>query len=173
MFGFSKSRKQIHPAAKMLYLLAMEQSRTPVLYTDYGVPDTMDGRFDCLLLHIYIIFHRIKGLDEYKRLSQDMFDYCFADMDQSLREAGIGDMGVPKRMKKMMLAFNGRMHVYDEAVRGSDDSALGQAILRNVYNGADDMAGQSKALAAYVLQQILALADQGDDAVMGGKLKFK
>ena len=102
--------------AEDLYAAALENTRSTIFYTDYGVPDNFDGRFDLLLLHIFLILNRLMGQKNYKNLSQALFDVTFKDMDQTLREMGVGDVGVPKHMKRMMEAFNGRMHAYQMAV---------------------------------------------------------
>ena len=128
---FNRLFKQKNTIAKDLYASALENTRLEVFYREYSVPDSFDGRFDLLLLHIFIILRRIKGQDNYDELSQDLFNVMFKDMDQTLREMGIGDVGIPKHMKKMMLAFNGRMHAYQEAV--SSAKALRGVVARNLY----------------------------------------
>ncbi len=127
---FTKLFKQNNPQAKDLYASALANTRKEIFYRDYGIPDTFDGRFDLLLLHIFIILRRIMGDDNYDELSQDLFDVMFKDMDQTLREMGIGDVGVPKHMKRMMKAFNGRMHAYQSTLV----EGLEVAIARNLYD---------------------------------------
>ncbi len=126
-----------------LYGCALLNIRDEVFYREYGVPDTLDGRFDLLLVHIFIILNQMMDEPDYKELSQELFDATFKDMDQTLREMGIGDMGVPKHMRRMMQAFNGRMHSYQYAIDPSklDDveieglvkTSLEDALRRNLY----------------------------------------
>lgn len=123
--------------AEDLYKEARLKTREPTFYTEYGVPDTFDGRFDLLLLHIFLDLHRLMGQESYARISQDLFDITFRDMDQTLREMGIGDMGVPKHMKRMMKAFNGRMHAYKDALEGEED--LKEVLRRNLYGTLDEI----------------------------------
>lgn len=129
-------QKQINTIAKGLYACALENTRQEIFYTQYQVADNIDGRFDLLLLHIFLILHPIMEQENYAEISQALFDITFKDMDQTLREVGVGDVGIPKHMKRMMLAFNGRMHVYKDAIGNSPD--LVKALARNIY-GIDDL----------------------------------
>lgn len=173
MFGLSKSTKDLRPEAKALYLAAMDQSRQPFLYADYDVPDTMNGRYDCLLVHIFVILNRLRDLENYQDLSQDLFDFCFADMDQALRETGVGDMGVNKRMKKMMSAFNGRMHAYLEALEQGDE-VFADAVARNVYGSvAEPNPKQVSTMSEYLMAEIENLKTVSDDAVLAAHNIFK
>ena len=140
---FNKLFKQESGEAKRLYACALDNTRKEIFYTRYKVPDSFDGRFDLLLLHIFIILQRIMEQDNYQELSQCIFDEMFKDMDQTLREMGIGDVGIPKHMKKMMKAFNGRMHNYQMAINpdvlteskfeGLSKVTLEESISRNLY----------------------------------------
>jgi len=136
MFGLFRAKNPYEQPAKDLYAAALGRVRDPLFYREYGVPDTIDGRFDLLLMHIFIMIDRAK--DEGSAgalLSQALFDETFANMDQILREMGIGDMGLPKHMRRMMKAFNGRMHAYRKAVQTDDNDgqALQKALARNLY----------------------------------------
>ncbi len=108
--------KNVQEISDKLYACALLNTRNTVFYEKYGIPDTFDGRFDLLLVHIFIILHVLMSSDKYEVMSQALFDTVFKDMDQTLREMGVGDMGVPKHMKRMMKAFNGRMHSYQWAI---------------------------------------------------------
>ncbi len=126
-----KQKNRIETAAEDLYEFALINTREEIFYKDAGVPDTFDGRFDLLLLHIYIQMHRIMDEADYVKISQKLFDITFRDMDQTLREMGIGDMGIPKHMKRMMKAFNGRMHAYQAALEG--EGQLSEVLQRNLF----------------------------------------
>ena len=135
--------REIRDITDDLYACALQNTRDPVFYEEYGVPDSFDGRFDLLLVHIFIILNLLMPRDDYEDISQSLFDSVFKDMDQTLREMGIGDMGVPKHMKRMMKAFNGRMHSYQWAVdpdsmegrevEGLQKTSLAQTLERNLY----------------------------------------
>ena len=93
----------------------MAQARQPVFYESYGVPDSVDGRFEMIALHCYLLMRRLQAAGD-KALSQKLFDIFFVSMDQSLREMGVGDLAVPKHMKRMMNGFNGRADGYEQAL---------------------------------------------------------
>lgn len=132
-----------------LYGAIVTQSRQPVFYTDFGVPDTLEGRFEMVVLHTVLLCHRLKGDDKAeKALSQDIFDTFADDMDRTLREMGVGDLSVPKKMKKIGAAFYGRAAAYDVALDGADPDALATALARNIYE--DENSTHAPVLAAYV-----------------------
>jgi cytochrome b pre-mRNA-processing protein 3 len=131
MLGLLRKRNPYEHNARAVYAAALKKVREPSFYTAYGVPDTFDGRFDLLLLHVFLVINRM--VDEQgvgAEFNQALFDVTFADMDQTLREMGIGDMGVPKHMRRMMKAFNGRMHVYQDAFK---NGFLRTALIKNLY----------------------------------------
>ncbi|TIR44271.1 MAG: ubiquinol-cytochrome C chaperone, partial [Mesorhizobium sp.] len=108
-------------------------ARQTVFYSDWNVPDTPLGRFEMLSLHMYLIQHRLRGEGgAAAEIAQVLIDEFFLDVDHSLRELGISDVGVPKRMKKLAKMFYGRTAAYDEALRDDDGAALAVALARNV-----------------------------------------
>ncbi len=132
MFGvLFKQKNKTAEKAGHLYEVAILNTRDSIFYEEYGVPDTFDGRFDLLLLHVFIQLNRIMGAEDYDDVSQKLFDITFRDMDQTLREMGIGDMGITKHLKRMMKAFNGRMHAYQDGIEGKQD--MKQVLKRNLY----------------------------------------
>lgn len=136
--------------ALALYGAIVAQARNPALYTDFEVADTVTGRFEMVTLHVILVLDRLERLGETARpLGQRIFDLYVKDMDNSLRELGIGDLGVPKRMKKMAQAFFGRHDAYRQALAAGDPVRLAETIARNVYPDGNPAA--AKALAAYVL----------------------
>lgn len=134
LFTWFKQRAARRHNAQELYQLAMEQSRRPVFYTGWGIADTMDGRFDLISLHVILMTLRLSALDgEGRKMSQDLFDAMFRRISIDLREVGVGDVGMSKRMQKMMKAFNGRAHAYALALAEDGDAALELAIVRNLF----------------------------------------
>ncbi len=137
------AQKRIDDTAWALYQASLMNTREEAFYITCGVPDTFDGRFDLLLVHLFVLIHKTMGEGAYDEVSQALFDTVFKDMDQTLREMGIGDMGVPKHMKRMMKAFNGRMHSYQMAIdskvldgkdiEGLQSGDLSEALARNLY----------------------------------------
>ena len=131
--------------ARALYRQVAERARHPILFTVYGVPDTIDGRFEMLCLHAYALFHGLKGRGaDAEALSQGVYDAMFADLDGSLRELGAADLGVGKRIKAMTEALNGRIQAYDR------DPELEQAVRRNVYRTATPSDDQVRWMAGYL-----------------------
>ena len=172
MFALLKDKNPYEASAPHLYAAALERVRTPVLYTLYGVPDTLDGRFDLLSLHIFMIMNRVMEEQGAAELNQALFDAVFADMDQMLREMGIGDMGVPKRMRRMMKAFNGRMNAYQSAL--ADDQALEDALIRNLYGTLDAVEAEHvERIKTYVQKQIEFIKDQPISDIMKGVIRFE
>lgn len=137
-----------------LYGAIVAQARNPAFYLDFAVPDTPEGRFDMIVLHLALVCRRLgrpEGLDQAsaQALSQDVFDMFCRDMDHNLREMGVGDLSVPKKMQKLGEAFYGRLEVYDRALAAGDDDELAGALARNVL-GEGAPAGAARRLAAYV-----------------------
>lgn len=126
-----KQKNKTEDKAEQIYEVALMNTRDVVFYQDYGVPDSFDGRFDLLLLHLFIQLNRIMESKDYNKVSQKLFDITFRDMDQTLREMGIGDMGITKHLKRMMKAFNGRMHAYQDALE--DKQEIKDVLTRNLY----------------------------------------
>lgn len=117
----------------------MEQARHPWLYEKCKVPDTLDGRFEMLVLHMFLFLRTVrkgsKYPEEYEDFSQAMLELMFDDMDQALREMGVGDMGVGKRVKAMGEALFGRFDAYEAALHSKQE--VYEALIRNVYGTVD------------------------------------
>ena len=129
-------RKPHERAGYALYTEAVRAAREPYFYTALGVPDTLDGRFDLVGLHVFLIIDRLRAAAEPgPGLAQATFDAMFADMDFNLREMGVGDMSVAKRNKEMWEAFHGRSMAYAAALAGEGPMTLEEALDRNVWRG--------------------------------------
>ena len=136
-----------------IYQIIVDQARLPHFYTDLGVPDTVDGRFEMVTLHAFLVIRRLKGVSESSiDTAQAVFDLMFEDMDVSLREMGAGDMGVGKRVKAMVQAFYGRIASYETGLVG-DEGALEDALSRNVYATIEPVEAQVLDLARYLRAQ--------------------
>jgi cytochrome b pre-mRNA-processing protein 3 len=132
LFGWGQRRQS--GEAEKLYAAAIEVARRPVFYRDFGVKDTVDGRFDALSLVVVLVMRTLKNSgDDGRALSQQLFDSMFADMDLSLREMGAGDIGVSKRVRVMAEAFMGRLEAYVKALDNADKTALAAAMQRNLF----------------------------------------
>lgn len=152
-----------------LYGAIVAQARQPAFYTDFGVADSLDGRFDMVVLHVVLATRRLRR--DAPSEQQALFDLFVSDMDRSLREMGVGDLTVPKRMKVMAAAFYGRLEAYGSALDAGDAAGLAEAIGRNVYPGGEP-AGAAAALAAYAVAAAETLAAVPLEAVLEGRPAF-
>lgn len=158
-----------------LYIALVEHARNPVFYTELDVPDTIDGRFDMITLHMHLVLDRLKAgyaaNPDWVEKGRILVEAYLADMARSLREMGVGDSGVVKRIQRMGSAFYGRMDAYGKAK--GDDAELEAALRRNVYGtveAVDD--AKVKRLAAFVRAAEAKLAVLPDDAVKAENLDF-
>lgn len=172
MFGLFRRKKAYEQQSWDLFLQTQDAARDPYFYEYMMVPDTTEGRFDLLLVHIFLIIHRLKTVEKGQEMGQALFDTAFQSIDQGYREIGVGDMGVPKRMKKLMLAFNGRMHAYDAALE-ADEDALKDALDRNIYNMVrfEDDAILTQ-MTHYVMRNHAYLQTQDTQDIMQGTVRF-
>jgi cytochrome b pre-mRNA-processing protein 3 len=164
--------RRVPPPAAPLYEAIVAQSRRAEFYRDCNVPDTPDGRFDMIVLHLCLVFRRLSGGGEdLRRLAQGVFDMFCADMDANLREMGVGDLAVPKRMRGVAEAFYGRLAAYGGALERADASALAAALARNVL-GSDTVGAPAHALAVYARAVVRALDNEQSAAFSAGRLSF-
>ncbi len=156
-----------------LYGTAVAAAREGYLYESLGVPDTLDGRFDLVSLYAFLLIHRLRGLPEPgPALAQAVFDAMFSDMDMNLRELGVSDLSVGKRVRAMWEAFHGRANAYAAAMQAADHAALEAALARNVWRGAAPPDGATAALARLMLAQTAYLATQEPAALASGEARF-
>ena len=159
---------------RALYGAVVAQARLAAFYADYGVPDSVDGRFDLIVLHLVLLLHRLEqdhDLGELGRsLGQDLFDEFCRDLDANLREMGVGDLAVPKRMQGFAEAFYGRQAAYLEALAAADRQAFENALSRNIFTrGVEDGAAR---LTRYAYAAMSEMAGQKDDALLRGEVVF-
>ncbi len=162
-----------HEQAYTIYNAIVAQARQPDFYTTLEVPDSVDGRFEMIALHAFLVLQRVKGAPPpAAELGQALFDTMFADMDRSLREMGAGDLGVGVRVKAMAHAFYGRIAAYESALAAPDDDALAAALRRNVYGtrrgDESPSASAVEALARYVRLGADRLAQQPAGTLLTG-----
>ncbi len=169
---FQRLRSKTDPQAKIrsLYGAIVAQARSPVFYSEYGVPDTVEGRFDMVLLHVYLVWRRLSKAGAAEReVAQRVFDLFFQDMDESMRELGVGDLSVPRKVRAMGEAFYGRANVYGAALADAGDGLLVAALERNVFGEAEN---QSVRLARYVRAADRLLEAQTAETIARGKVAF-
>lgn len=160
--------------ARALYVAIVAQARQPVFYARLGVPDSVDGRFELLLLHCFLVLRRLRAARaETAELAQTLFDTLIYDMDQSIRESGVGDLKVGPKLQQMAEAFYGRIKAYDEGFDAEGDAVLEAALRRNLYGTAEGVPETATSeMAGYLRRQDATLARQETAALRRGEIAF-
>ncbi|MBS7813152.1 ubiquinol-cytochrome C chaperone family protein [Roseococcus pinisoli] len=173
LFGLFR-RPRHERSGFMLYGVAVAAAREPDFYAELGVPDTAAGRFELVALHVALLIRRLRGEGTKvgDALAQAVFDAMFSDMDLNLREMGIGDMTVGKRVKMLWEGFHGRAQAYAEAIAAGDEAGLAAALARNVWVREDAPEGSAEALAAQALRIDGVLAGQALAELLQGRVHF-
>jgi cytochrome b pre-mRNA-processing protein 3 len=166
---FRKPRIPQRGTIEAIYGMIVTQAREPLFYRDLAVPDTVNGRFDLVVLHLWMVLRRLAPTEGGGRLSQALFDRFCADMDANLREMGVGDLTVPKRMQAFGEAFYGRVAAYDLALAEGAEP-LAQALCKNILDG--KQIENARRLAFYATAAITALAGLDDATLQGASWKF-
>jgi len=153
-----------------IYSAIVTAARQPHFYAEWGVPDTIDGRFDMIVLHLFLVLDRLRTGRDYEDVSQDLTDYFYKDMDRSLREMGVGDLSVGKKVRKMAEACYGRLMAYGKAM-ALEDNELELALVRNVYAGDGSVRG-AKELAAWMRKAHAMLREQPAERIAAGVIQW-
>jgi cytochrome b pre-mRNA-processing protein 3 len=169
LFSRQPARSDIAPG---LYGVIVTQARNPVFYRDLSVPDTVEGRFEMVVLHLALFVRGLRGRGEAAaEMSQAVFDWFCQDMDRTLREMGVGDLSVSKKMRRIGEAFYGRAEAYDKGLDDPDRAGLSASVARNVFDhGTPGVA--SAAVAAYMVGSDAALRTAPLEALIAGQLPF-
>ena len=169
---FGLFRRRSREVEHKVYCEIVAQARQPSFYTDFLVPDTIDGRFDLIVMHAVLFFRRMRGEGaKIAEFTQEVFDLFFQDMDASLREMGVSDTRVPKKVKVMGEAFYGRADAYIPAIEDGDVDELAAALGRNLYPENPEPVAQ-KRLALYALEAAKLLQDQPTAELMAGNVSW-
>ena len=156
-----------------LYGAIVAQARQPVFYADWGVPDTLEGRFEMIVLHLALVIRRLRHESaEARKAAQDLFDAFCTDMDRSLREMGVSDTGVPRQMRRMGEAFYGRAAAYERGLDAADQGPLTSAVQRNVF-AAEEKNDGAAAISLYMRRVERELARQPVDGLLKGELRLQ
>ncbi|HEY6632598.1 MAG TPA: ubiquinol-cytochrome C chaperone family protein [Rhizobiaceae bacterium] len=170
---FSRERSANRAITEALYASIVAAARQPVFYSAWNVPDTPLGRFEMLSLHMFLFQHRMhEETGASWDLAQILIDDFFQDVDHSLRELGIGDLGIPKRMKKLAKMYYGRTAAYADALDRGDREALIAALSRNIRPDDAGSWGEAAQLADYVVAAVNALAAQDSETIRAGSVTF-
>lgn len=173
MLHFFRRNPPNHSIAS-LYGTIVAQARAAPFYRICGVPDTVNGRFEMVLLHTVLVLRRLESEPpQIRQIGQALFDRFCADMDGSLREMGVGDLAVPAKMRKIGEAFYGRQAAYGAALVAGDADPLVAALQRNVFGAPAGTPGPgARELAAYVRAVAAELANQSGEALIRAEFSF-
>jgi cytochrome b pre-mRNA-processing protein 3 len=172
IFPLFRRRMRSDATISALYGTIVAQARMPRFYQDYAVADIVDGRFDLIVLHLAPVLDRMAAEPALQRVGQGLFDRFWEDMDHNLREMGVGDLAVPKRMRRLGEAFYGRAQAYRAALASPQPDALAEAITRNLYAGAPADPNAPARLAAYMREAVRDLDGQSSTDLAAGHLHF-
>lgn len=175
VLSWFRRRDPAEAPARALYAALVRQARAPEFYGAGGVADTWEGRYDMILVHVFLVLERLNSANPPRdALKQALFDVLFEDMRINLRELGFGDTGVKIRLQRMVDAFYGRMTAYRRGLEAADGGDLAAALARNLFRHgaapADD--GAVAAMAAYVRRQWRHLQSQPDAVLAAGEVDF-
>ena len=172
---FDRIAKRLRPEAdteaRRLYQTLVKQARRPEFYQASGVPDTVEGRFDMIALHAFLLQEALAGSPENEVLARRLMEVFVQDMDRNLREMGIGDTSIGKKVRAMTEAAFGRFAAYREAMNAGDDASLDRALLRNVFGGREPGGNRVAGLAAYA-RTALAGLEQNRSTIASGLTTF-
>jgi len=167
MFGHSS----LDIAVRQLYIATVEQARQPGFYVDWSVPDSAIGRFDVIALHCFLVLHRLKSEAAAQKFLEVYCETLFDDMDRNLREMGVGDLSVGKKVRKLAEGFFGRALAYGHAL-ADDDDQLFNVLRRNLFAGVDPGGTALQQLADYVRRSVYHLALQEVSMLIEGRIEF-
>lgn len=156
-------------SAYLAYCALVEQSRKPFFYNEGGVEDSIDGRFDVIVLHMFLLTQRLQK--ESPEFLRNVWEAFFYDMDRNLREMGVSDTGVGKRIKKMVQAFYGRMDVYEKSVSNTEE--FKESLVRNLYRDKEIRADKIDKIVEYVKRNIEYFQEQSITDIESGKILFR
>jgi cytochrome b pre-mRNA-processing protein 3 len=167
---FSKNEPDAHKIAQ-LYGKVMAQARTPDFFLRYGLSDDFETRFESLILHMFLVMRNLSA--QHEDIKQGLMDFMVSDLDRTLREMGVGDVGVVKRMKYFMEAFYGRVKIYEAALHHDDKKEILRALDRNLYGATSTDLAKLQLMREYIETQSTALAAWSAQDIEAGHLPFK
>jgi len=162
-----RQNRKIHA----LYGAIVAQARLPAFYTAFGVPDTVEGRFELIVLHVVLLLNRFGRDDAAVPIGQQLFDVFCRDLDHNLREMGVGDLAVPRKMRRFGEAFYGRQAAYRSALAVADGRELENALARNIF-GVSDIDDRAVRLARYARASTGRLDAESEGVLLAGKAIF-
>jgi cytochrome b pre-mRNA-processing protein 3 len=179
MISLPFRRSTQNPTIDALYGTIVAQARSPVFYRTYGVPDTVAGRIDMIVLHLVLVLRSLRATPpgasgSVRPLGQQLFDRFCEDIDDNFREMGVGDLAVPKEMRRVGEVFYGRARAYEAALTAGNTDDLAAVLARNVFGHANltELPLGAQRLAAYIREAANRLGSQAADALAHAELEF-
>ena len=162
-----------YAAGQALYAAAAAQARAPAFYLQGGVDDSIEGRFELYLLHVVLVVNRLRGCGpRASETNQVLFDAFLKGLDDALREMGVGDLSVGKKMRRLGEAFYGRAKGYAAALGDGSRAGLEQLVARTLFAEQPDADARAAPVARYVAEADRALAGQPLEALLAGEVRF-
>lgn len=159
-------------AVDATYIALVAQARKPFFYTEMQVPDTLDGRFEMIVLHLFLMQHRLLRETQHVEFARQLGEAFVQDMDRSIRELGVADTGVSKRIKRMGKAYNGRMQVYEDGLQQTE--VMRAALSRNLYGTvAEGDVTLLDAMRHYIDAEVAKLDAASTDVIIGGRYAWE
>lgn len=163
-------------AARHLFALIVERARDPAFYRLAGVPDTVDGRFEMIGLHLFLVLRRLReeerDKEQARALAQSLFDIAFSNFDANLREMGVGDLSVGAKVKQMAQGFYGRAAAYDEGLADKEGGSVEAALRRNLFGTVTPTEAQLGAMAEYLRTGERTLLSHDMSELGAGRVRF-
>jgi len=157
--------------ARELYRSIVAQSRRLEFFVEFGVPDTPTGRFEVLVLHLFLVMHRMCEEEEHAELARSLSEEAVLDFDRNMREMGIGDLSVGRKVKSLAEGMYGRFGAYMDGLEGGD-AELSEALRRNLFSETTPSEEVVTAIVTYVKQETLTLSSQSSSIWQDGLVKF-
>jgi cytochrome b pre-mRNA-processing protein 3 len=173
MFRWFAERTARREAAEKIYDSIVAQSRNPVFYVRCGVPDTLSGRFDMLVIHMFIVMQNLKmGGTEGELLGREIVEAFVKEMDSMVRDLGVADLQVPNEVRKIASLFYGQLVVYTEAVNKKNRAALSDAVWRSFQSGDETANVAATEIADYIFGAIKNIREMPLNLLLQGHLNF-
>ncbi len=173
MLTWLRQRRSTERISRALYGSSVSAARAPALYADLLVPDTLEGRFEMVVLHTCLVMNRLTSAGEAgTALSRALAEAMIEQLDDDYRELGVSDIRVPKKVRAAAAAAYGRFEAYRAGVEKADAGMLAGALLKNVYDGEESRRGEAERLARHTLASVAALAAQPADRLLAGEVEL-
>lgn len=169
MLTWLRQRRSTGRIARALYGSSVTAARVPGLYSDLGVPDTLAGQFEMVVLYTFLLMHRLSAEGaEGQALARALAEAMVEQLDDDMRQMGVSDITVPKKIRKAASAAYGRFEAYAAALEADDRAAFAKALVRNVYDGDGAASAAAALLAEHAFAAAAALRAQPAEALLAG-----